>query len=237
MQMKNLSLSSFLAIAILAFASPAMAGFIVDVTGAGSVNASGNTPGTSVPSTAFGITGSNSWFGGTPSPDVYTFSYTPGTDADNLVIPNGQVLGDVRVDAPSTFVAEGQAGTGIVGGGSGLYNVYITWPETQTTDSDGSTITITNDGADIVLNPITMNSDENGAGAKGNNAWLKIASNIPLTGGVPYSVTVAANDSSFVSQRVHGVLWEAQTQIPEPTSLALVGLGMTVLLASRRRSV
>ncbi len=239
--MKVTRIIGLFSIAMLAFAPPAMAGFLVDVTGTGSANASGTGPGTSSASSAFGIDGTNSWFSGVavdPDRDTYTFSYTPGTaadDLDNLAIPSGQALGDARVDAPYTFTPETLTATGAIGGSSGLYNVYITWPESSNTNSAGSTITITSDGAPVVLDPITMNSNENGPGAKGNNAWLQIAAGISLTEGSPYSVTVEANVNSFVSQRVHGVLWELQP-VPEPTTgclLLVASMGMALIRRNR----
>jgi hypothetical protein len=65
----------------------------------------------------------------------------------------------------------------------------------------------------------------------GNNAWLKIASGVPLTAGTSYDVVVTANAATFVSQRVHGVLWEP---IPEPSSLAVLGIAALGAMGRRR---
>jgi len=177
---------------------------------------SNGTPGTSVPSTAYGVTATNSVFGGTVDMDTYVYSYTPGVDVDNIAIPAGTNLGN------------GNLATGLTGGGSGLYNVYITWPASTNVTIPGCDIAIISDVVGIVMPNVDMNTGGTGTPG-GNDAWLLIAENIQLTAGNTYTVTQTAKTSTYVSMRSHGVMWEA---VPEPCTLSLLGLGLLLL---RRR--
>jgi hypothetical protein len=198
------------------------------------------TAGASIPSSAVGLTGTNSIFGGdgVTAGDTYVFSYTPGVNADNTTFAAGTVLG-----SSAGFPGNGDLATGATGGASGLYNVYLTVPETTNISSGGSNITITSDGAPIVLSAVNLNNGGTGpdtnpgtAFAGGaNNAWYKLGT-VNLTAGNTYSVTIAAIANTFVSQRAHAVMWGSA--IPEPSSaslaLALVG-GLGSLGVIRRR--
>ncbi|MCA9229310.1 MAG: PEP-CTERM sorting domain-containing protein [Planctomycetales bacterium] len=165
--------------------------------------------------------------------DTYIMSYTPGTDADNFFPAAGSLLGSV-----TGFGTE--LASGAVGGGSGLYNVYVTVPSSANVNVAGSNFTITGDGAPVVLNAVNLNDGGTGAdldpGAAfvggANNAWFLLGS-VQMTAGVTYTMTQDANANSFVSQRLAGVMWEKQ--IPEPTSIALIGMGGVALLAGSRR--
>ncbi|MBN1844950.1 MAG: PEP-CTERM sorting domain-containing protein [Sedimentisphaerales bacterium] len=210
-------------LAVLAVAAPVQAAFMVEAHPSGLANGNFAYNGTSAPagsisSTAYGVTATNSVFGGNVDPDTYTYSYTPGTNADNLPIPAGTDLGNDNL------------ASGAVGGASTYYNVYITWPATTNVNAAGCKITVTSDGTDIVLDPVNMNTGGTGTPG-GNNAWLLIGDDIKLTQGVTYTVTQKANSTAYVSQRSHGVLWEA---VPEPMSLSLLGVG-ALLLRRRRR--
>jgi hypothetical protein len=209
-------------LAVYAMALPVQAAFMVEAHSSGLANANFSspysTPMTSIPSTAIATTATNSAFGGIgDGPDTYIYSYTPGTDADNVTLPTGTDLGN------------GDLATGLSGGGSGLYNVYITWPDSVSVNPAGSRITITNDESDIVLDPVDMNIGGTG-NPGGNNAWFLIGEYISLTQGNTYTVTQEANSTAYISQRSHGVLWEA---VPEPVSLSLLGMG--ALFIQRRR--
>ena len=231
--------------------STARAAFIVEAHSSGKANATnfaiipgaGNATGASasVPSTALGLAGTNSIFSTNNTVagvvDTYQFSYTPGPNADNTVFAPQTVLGDTRIDPPGNpagVSAEPQNATGLVGGSSGTYRVYITWPGSGNVNIAGSNITITNDGAPIILNPVDQNSTAaNGptpSGVGGANKWLLIGT-VPLTANNTYSVTMASNADSFVSQRAHGVMWE---RIPEPSTFVLAGLVCMGMLGARR---
>jgi len=217
----NRIVSIALFLILVAMAVEVQAVYMVEAHPSGLANydfTSNGTLGTSMPSTAYGTTATNSVFGGNVNPDTYIYSYTPGTDVDNVTIPAGTDLGN------------GDLATGLVGGGSGLYNAYITWPTSTNVTVPGCDIVITNDGLNIVLTGVDMNTGGTG-NPGGNDAWLLIAENIQLTQGVTYTVTQIANSDTYVSMRSHGVMWEA---VPEPCTLSLLGLGFLLL---RRRIV
>lgn len=188
----------------------------------------------STPSAAVGLGLHQSIFGGDGLvfPDTYIMSYTPGTDADNYSPTAGSLLG-------STTGFGTELASGIAGGGSGLYNVYITVPESSNVNVAGSKITITGDGAPVVLGAVNLNNGGTGADLDPGaafvggavNAWYKIGT-VDLTAGSTYTLTMEANVNSFVSQRLAGVMWEA---IPEPSSIAMIALVSGCGLFIRRR--
>jgi hypothetical protein len=252
--MKMMQLVRLFALAVAAgVAAHGHAAFIVEAHSSGKASATnfaiiagaGNATGAtaSTKSNAVGLTGTNSIFSSNNTVagvvDTYQFTYRLGTDADNTVFNAGDALGDTRIDPPGNpggVSAEAQVASGLAGGGSGLYKVFITWPGSGNVNTAGSIITITSDGSPIVLNPVDQNNAAaNGptpSGSGGANKWLLIGS-APLTSGNAYTVTMVSNADSFVSQRVHGVMWERA--IPEPASLGLAGLAGVALAATRRR--
>jgi hypothetical protein len=206
------------AVAFAGWASISSAAFMVEAHPTGKANANftfDTAPGTSTtPSTAAGVQATGSRFGGTGSAiDNYYFSYTPGTSADNTVFAAGTNLGNSN------------SATGLAGGVSGTYRVYFTTPATTSATSN-STFTITNDDASVVQVVNTGNTPA-------ENAWLLLAT-VGLTAGSTYTVTQTSGDSTFTSQRTHGVMWEFVAPIPEPTSFALLGLAVPAILRRRR---
>ena len=196
------------------FSSLASAAFLVELHMDGL--ASDHFEGTgrdSVPSKAIGVTAPNSFFGSQDEMHVYVISYTPGVDADNLELSAGADLGNE------------QLATGVEGGESGLYNVYATWPWTENVRPEGSKVTIQSATGDVVLEKVVMNYvKEDGVyvlapdNPGGNNAWGFLAQ-VEFEAGNTYTVTFEANAVGFVSQRLHGVLFEAQ--IPDDPNLKI----------------
>ncbi|MBN1125358.1 MAG: hypothetical protein JXA82_10145 [Sedimentisphaerales bacterium] len=192
----------------LLMAAQAPAAFIVEAHSSGLANENFEGGGKeSVWSRAAGTTASKSIFSGTYSEglgtDEYIYSYTPGVDQDNYSPAEGTDFGN------------GNASTGMIGGETGFYNVYITWPN-STNVGTTCTITVTNDGEDVVNSGIDMN----GNNANGNNLWLLIAEGIELTNGQTYTIRqVTDSPNTGVSMRSHGVMWEATEPILAPVTI------------------
>jgi len=222
--MKKLTVFALLAVTVLAVG--AQAAFVVEPHSSG--KAFGNFAGTprysTGLSTAIGLTATSSAYGNTGAfPDVYVFSYTPGVDLDNTVLTAGTDLGN------------GDLASGLVGGGSGRYNVYITWclSDNVTALAD---ITVTNDGANVVSLGVDMDNvnaaQSDTVVSAGMNKWLRIAENVSLTAGVKYTVTQSATADTWTSMRSSGVMWE---MVPEPTTMLLLGIGGLVMRIRRSR--
>jgi hypothetical protein len=223
--MKNFALAT---VASLAMAGAAQAAFLIeidtDAADDGVLTFNSNfgfggdttTASQSAASSAFGMTGGDSIFGGNGNlePDTYVYTYTPGVDADNLVVAAG------------TALSSGSVATGIVGGGSGGsggYSFYATWPATTNVSGGLVTFEIVEQATNNVLSSVQV--DQNGTG----DVWTRIGS-ANLTAGTTYEIRQIAGANTFVSMRAAGVLIE----VPEPASAALLGLGG--LAALRRRS-
>ena len=260
--MKYLTSSLAVVLGYSLLTAAAQAAFIVEAHSSGKANATnfaiipgaGNATAAtaSTASSAAGLSATNSIFGSNNTIantlDVYRFSYTPGTNADNTVFAAGAALGNSSATDPDgagvglpVYVTAPLTASGLPGGGSGLYNVYFTTPASTNVNPAGSRFDITGDSGTVTLNPVILNDGGTGpdevAGGTftggANNRWLKIAS-VPLTAGNTYTVTVTSNADSFTSQRAHGVMWELV--IPEPASLVLsaIGLGAFLLFTDRR---
>jgi len=221
--------------AFIVNADTADAGFSFggDTTSASSSIASAavGTSGTSL----FGGNGSNA--NGNPfdpaTADTYVFTYDLN-NADNFSPSAGSLLG-------STTGFGTEFASGVVGGVSGTYNVYFTAPASTNVNPLGSLVTISNDGAPVTIAALNENNGSTGADLDpdpafvggANNSWLLIGT-VDLTAGNSYSVTVAANTNSFVSQRAAAVMWELA--IPEPTTgclLLVASMGMAVIRRKR----
>jgi hypothetical protein len=209
---------------------------------------------TATASTAVGLTGNQSAFGNpanSTGPDQYTFSYTPGADADNAAIATATSLGNSSAtDADGSgaglpvYVTAPLLATGLTGGASGLYNVYFASVSSTNVDASGSRFDITSDLPTLSLNPVNLNDGNTGpdevAGTPytggASNRWLLIARAVPLTAGTTYTVTQTANAATFVSQRAAGVMWEYVGPVPEPATLLLSTMGILGMACIRRRT-
>jgi PEP-CTERM motif len=56
---------------------------------------------------------------------------------------------------------------------------------------------------------------------------------VNLVAGNTYTVTQEATANTFVSQRAHAVMWEPVSNVPEPSTVALLGLACFGLLIRR----
>lgn len=226
--------------------SSASAAFLVNANTADpnfSFGGDTTTASASVASAAVGA-GDQSLFGGDGSgvaddpfdpatADTYVFTYTPGSDVDNFSPAPGSLLG-------STTGFGTEFASGVVGGGSGTYNVYITAPASENVNVAGSVVTANGDAGTTDVIP-ALNFNNGGTGPDldagpafvggANNSWYLIGS-VDLTANTGYTVTVQANANTFVSQRTAAVMWEA---VPEPGSMSLLCLAGLISLFLRRR--
>lgn len=176
----------------------------------------------SAASAAYGASGGDSIFGGDGlfDPDTYVYSYSPGTTPDNLVIPAGTDLGG------------GLLASGLAGGGAGTYRVYATWPFTTNVSGGDTRYTISTGGApDLVVEV-----DQNNLG----DEWILLGDISYTDLLAPITVTQESQSNTFVSMRAYGLLFEQITPratIPEPSTFALFGLGLAVLVFRERRRI
>ena len=168
-------------------------------------------------------------YGGSVSPDIYQFSYTPGVDADNTVFGYGQLLGD-------NFTVPNYA-TGQTGGRSYWYNVYATWVASA---NIGTPTSVANcdfyvSSAYGTVHPPTVNQNTGFTGSPGGNAGWFLLGTVWLNAGTTYTVVMDPIVDNFVSMRSAGVMWEL---VPEPSTSALAIGGGLVLLGGvfRRRN-
>lgn len=207
MKRRILKLSVLLLFAVVV--SSAQAVFIVETyeDGRGYDNFSSNgTPNYSsfTISDAIGCIATKSAYGGDADPDIYTFSYTPGTDTDNFSIDAGTDLGN------------GVRASGLTGGESGFYNVYVSWPSSTNVSGDPINITVTSDGDDVEKDVIQDGDSANPT--PGADEWVLVAQGVQLTEGNTYTVSMSPtwDGGLFCPIRAQGAMWEAVP--PEPTN-------------------
>jgi hypothetical protein len=234
--MKLITLTSVIAGSLLA--PCVQAAFVVEPTTGGKAfdhyswaGGAGGVPSLStVGGTAPGLSVTAHIFGGSVSPDIYRFSYTPGTDVDNTTFAADDPLGD-------NFGVANLA-SGLTGGGSGLYNVYATWVISANVGpvpaDPNVNFLVSSDGPLLTTPAINQNTGLSGTPG-GNEGWFLLGT-VSLTAGNTYTVDMDAITDNFVSMRSAGVMWEA-APVPEPSMVALSVIGGLGLLFALRRRV
>ena len=178
----------------------------------------GTTASTSSHSAAVGLAPGDSIFGGDGTPaDQYIFTYDLDVDGDNTPIAVGTPLNGA-----------GDVAGGMAAGGSGRYKVYATWPFTSNVSGGDSNFALSDDLTNSLFN---VDIDQNNGGAGSGNEWILLG-DVTLDAARTYTLTQTAGDSSFVSQRIEGILFD---RIPEPTTAVLAALSALGVAAARRR--
>ncbi len=220
---------SFLSIgcaAAMFTATTANAAFIVEPNGKASANfaaantASNSTTAGSATLAAPGLTaGVASVFGG----EDYTYTYTPAVDGDNTVFSTGAVLN----------TAAGLNASGLTAGGAGVYNVYLTYPQSSNQNGMPAIYNVDVDGDGIV--DLTSSYDQNVADLNtglGIGLWELVGQITVTDPSQAITLTITTGTTpGWVGVRTAGVMFEPA--VPEPASLALLGLGGLAMLRRR----
>lgn len=181
----------------------------------------------SSPTTAVGTNGADSIFGGdgANSPDTYTATYTPSVDGDSIDL-GGTALND-----------DGDIGSPLAAGGSGVYDVYATWPTTNNVSGGLTTYRLSDGGGDLFSVAIDQNTVQGYVDPTNNQTfaggeWVYLGSAI-LDAGTTYTLYQESGSNTFVSMRSAGYLFD-YFAVPEPTALGLLG-AVGLVAAVRRR--
>lgn len=164
-------------------------------------------------SAAIGLPLGDSLFGGNGvnSPDTYVYSYTPGTDGDNVSLLAGTALN-----------ANGDQASGEVAGGSGLYNIYATYPASA--NVSGGLVTFNLVAGATTLFSVQIDQVTSGSNLGNGNQWVFLGS-AALDAATTYELQQIAGSNTFVSMRASGVLFDAQVSaVPEPSMAVVLGM-------------
>lgn len=180
---------------------------------------------TDVPATFFTL---NHVYGGNGTTDEYTFSYKPSDDGNNTDFAAGTLYNSLGTDPDLVS-------SGLDGGTAGFYNIYRIHPGDPGVSGGLTTYQVFVNGLELA--GLGQSIDQNAADlATGANIgrWELIGSV-----GVPnatdlVTVTMTPDSSTFVSMRASGIMFEYVAPIPEPGSVALIGIGGLALLYRRR---
>lgn len=214
-----------LLVALLA-SLPVQAAFIIQPNGLAASNYSAGTTATN--STLAGDTllqapgltpGVASLFGGEP----YTYTYTPGTDGNNITTwTSGTVLNG----------AGGLNASGLLAGSAGFYNIYHVFPQTTNANGQPTLYQIFRNGGTTGVTTLIASQNQNvndtnaSTSGVGIGLWERIGQVAITDPSQTITVTVDATTSgTFVGARTAGVLFDYAGPIPEPSSIAMLGLG------------
>jgi len=147
--------------------------------------------------------------------------YSPDSTADNLVVPNGQALG------------EGNLGTGAVGGVADLYRIYATWPFTANVLAPGNVKYDVSTGGDSFSSTINQDDIDGASPFAGRGSvWVLLGTINYTSGAITVDQQPDPPNSAFVSMRFDALLFE---RVPEPTTLALLSVGSLLMMRRRQR--
>ncbi len=223
--MRLTSLSASTAAVCFLIAPAAEAAFIVEArsggkatanyayTGATGTEASVSSTGVFAPGTTSGlgsIFGGNNTFNGV-DPDQYTFSYTPALDADNTTFDENQVLNSFW-NPDGEGEDEPLTATGLAGGGAGIYNVYVTYPQSANLDNAPTTFVASGDDGDAIY-IVDQDADAPLSGTLDTGVAIglwEIVGQVELSDpNQTYTITQTSTENpGFVSMRGFGVMWE-----------------------------
>ena len=211
---------------IMVVSTAAQGAFIIEPNGKAMANYSAGT-GTGNSTTAGsgtllapGLTpGAASVFGGEP----YTYTYTPAADADNTVFSAGAILNSNA----------GLTASGVTGGGAGVYNVYLTYPQSANNSGQPTLYDVNADG--IAGSELSGSRDQNILdipNGLGVGLWELLGQITVTNASQAITFTIDTTTAGFVGARTAGVMFEP---VPEPATLGLLGLGALAMLGRKRR--
>jgi hypothetical protein len=164
-------------------------------------------------------------YGGNGTTDEYTFTYTPANNPDNTPFAANTVFN----------LQQNLRSTGLAGGTGGIYHVYRLHPANPNV-SGGNTIYRLFLNGGLQATEIIDQNAANFAAGQNVGRWERIGSVAAPDASNILTVTMTPTNSTFVSMRASGIMFEYAGPIPEPATGTLLGLGACVWLR-RRRSI